>query len=299
LKHGIHGIIPALCLPYHDDGSFNAREFARLVASQIDAGVHGLMVSGGTGEFMSTTREEKREILRVALETAAGRLPVIAGTGAVTTAETIALTQDAEALGANAVSVITPYSLRPSQEELYEHYRAVCTATRLPVFIYNNPGMGSGNIVEPPTVRRLAAIENLAGIKDSTGDMTRLARLACDASGDFTVLVGNDAMILAGLVYGAKGAITACANLVPEAMVGLYNAFQRGDLATALRLQQQTILPLRECWGWCTQPQLLREGLELRGFRMGPPRAPLSHLAPERRAEFATVVERIREVILA
>lgn len=285
----IHGIIPAMVTPFTVSGELNERALRRLTNHLIDGGVHGLFVTGSQGEFWALTAAEKRRAWEVVLDEAAGRVPVYAGTGAVTTAEAVSLTQAAEAVGVDAVSVITPCFITPSQDELYAHYRAIAAAVRLPVLLYTNPAR-TGVGISPGLVARLAEIENIAGIKDSSGDLEATAEIIRAVPPGFSVLMGRDTLIYGALLYGAKGSIAASANVAPALGVRIYERFTAGDLEGA-RAAQAALAPLRMAFSWGTFPVVIKEALDLMGLDCGPARPPVGPLTPEQRA-------RLREVLL-
>jgi 4-hydroxy-tetrahydrodipicolinate synthase len=168
------GIIPAMVTPVRSDGKINVESLRKLTNYLIEGGVHGLFPIGSQGEFYALTFEEKKRVLEVVIEETRGRVPVYAGTGAITSREAVALTQMAEAVGASAVSVITPFIIRPNESELIEFYTSIAKATRLPVLLYNNPARTGVNI-SVDFVVRASKVENIVGIKDSSGDLTLTA----------------------------------------------------------------------------------------------------------------------------
>lgn len=284
-----YGIIPAMVTPVGEDEELNEAALRRLVNFLIEGGAHGLFATGSQGEFWAFDAEEKARIWEVVKEETAGRVPVYAGPAATTTRETIALTELAEESGVDAVSVLTPFYISPTQEELYDHYRAIAESTSLPVLLYNNPGRTGGIGVSPDLLARLAEIENIVGIKDSSGDLQLTAEYIRVAPPDFAVLMGRDTLILAGLLYGAKGSITATANVVPELVVSIYERFEEGDIEGALEAQE-TLTPLRLAFSWGTFPVVVKEALDLIGMEGGPARAPVRPMPAEKRERLKRVL---------
>lgn len=284
-----YGIIPAMVTPVGEDEELNEAALRRLVNFLIEGGAHGLFATGSQGEFWAFDAEEKARIWEVVKEETAGRVPVYAGSAATTTRETIALTELAEESGVDAVSVLTPFYISPTQEELYDHYRAIAESTSLPVLLYNNPGRTGGIGVSPDLLARLAEIENIVGIKDSSGDLQLTAEYIRVAPPDFAVLMGRDTLILAGLLYGAKGSITATANVVPELVVSIYERFEEGDIEGALEAQE-TLTPLRLAFSWGTFPVVVKEALDLIGMEGGPARAPVRPMPAEKRERLKRVL---------
>ena len=277
------GIVPAVITPLTTDGRFNERAMRRLITYLLDGGVHGLFVVGTTGEFYGLSPEEKRDIFRVTVDEVRGRVPVYAGTSGITTREAVALTRLAEDCRADAVSVLTPMFLTPSQPQLVQHYQAIAASTSLPVILYNNPPKTGVNLTAA-TVARLAETPNIVGIKDSSGDMTLTAeyiRLTRGRS-DFSVLVGRDTLIYAALCHGAAGSIASCANVAPRLCADIYDRFIAGDLAGSLEAQFR-LAPLRLAFTVGTFPAVIKESLTMLGFDAGPCMDPAGPMTDEER----------------
>jgi len=284
------GIIPAVVTPLTTDGKFNENAMRKLINFLIDGGVHGLFVVGTTGEFYGLTPEEKRDIYMVAMDETRGRVPVYVGTNGITTRETVMLTQIAEECKVDAISVLTPMFVSPSQDQLIKHYQAIASGTSLPVILYNNPPKTSVNL-SPPTVAKLAEVPNIVGIKDSSGDMTVTAeyiRLTQD-NDSFSVLMGRDTLIYGALCYGAKGSIASCANVAPGLCVDIYEKFIAGDLKGSLKAQF-TLAPLRIAFTLGTFPAVIKESLILLGIEAGPCMDPAGPLTDEERAKLRKVL---------
>jgi 4-hydroxy-tetrahydrodipicolinate synthase len=282
------GIIPAMVTPLDKDEGLNETAMRGLVNHLIKAGVHGLFALGSQGEFWAFDAVEKRRILEIVVSEAGGRVPVFGGTTAVSTWETITLTQMAEDVGVDAVSILPPYYVSPSQQELYEHFAAIAQATSLPILLYNNPGR-TGVKLAPKTVSRLAELENIVGIKDSSGDLSLTLEYIQGTPYDFAVLMGRDTLVLAGLLYGCAGAIAATANVVPNLVVDIFERFKTGDLAGAKQAQEQ-LAPLRYAFGWGTFPVVVKEAVDLLGLAAGPARGPVGPLSQDARDKLAQVL---------
>lgn len=284
------GIIPAVITPLTSDSRFNEKAMRELLNYLIDGGVHGLFVVGTTGEFYGLTPDEKREIYMVAMDEVRGRVPVYAGTNGITTRETVMLTQIAEDCGVDAVSILSPMFVSPSQDQLIRHYKTIAENTKLPVVLYNNPPKTSVNLT-PSTVARLAELGNIVGIKDSSGDLTlsaeyiRLTR----QNEDFSVLMGRDTLIYGGLCYGATGSIAACANVAPGLCVDIYARFMKGDLKGSLEAQF-TLAPLRIAFSLGTFPAVIKEALNLIGIDTGPCMEPAGPMSDDERAKLSSVL---------
>ncbi|MBN2390049.1 MAG: 4-hydroxy-tetrahydrodipicolinate synthase [Anaerolineae bacterium] len=290
----IHGIIPAMVTPFHDDESLNEDALRQLVNHLIAGGVHGLFPTGSQGEFYALTPDEKQHVWEIVVDEAAGRTPVYAGTGAITTREVIALNKRAECAGIQAVSVLTPMFINPTQGELYRHYVAIADATTLPVLLYNNPGR-TGVHLSADLVGRLAELPNIAGVKDSSGDLSlTLEYLRQTDRNRFAVLMGRDTLIYAGLLHGAVGAIAATANVAPALVVAIYEAFIAGDLDRALAAQN-ALAPLRQAFALGTFPGVVKYALALLGIPAGPARGPVGTLSPENYEKLRQILEMVHQ----
>ena len=288
LKRPPFGIIPAMVTPLTADDAINERALRRLATHLIDGGCHGLFAIGSQGEFWAFSAEEKQRVWEIVVAEARGRVPVYAGTAAVTTREAIALTRLAEKAGADAVSVLTPYFISPNDNELFDHYKAIAESTTLPVLLYGNPAR-TGVRLSTSLVARLAEVPNIVGIKDSTGDLELAAEYIRTAPEKFSVLMGRDTLIYAGLLYGAKGAIAATANVKPRLVADIYDKFLAGDLEGARRAQR-ALAPLRLAFSWGTFPVVIKEALDLMGMEGGPSRAPVGPLTGEQRERLKGVL---------
>lgn len=285
------GILPAMVTPLNDREEVNEKALRSLVDFLIDSGVHGIFVVGSQGEAYALSQDEKKKVMETAVEQTAKRVPVYAGTGAVTTSEAVELTQMAEKIGVDAVSVITPYFLSPSQEELYEHYKTIANSTSLPILLYNNPGKTGGVNISIGLAERLSQIENIVGIKDSSGDMTLTGEYIRKTKGKgFSVLAGRDTLILSTLLYGGSGAISATANVAPKIAVGIYEHFMKGDIEKA-REAQFALAPLRVAFELGTFPVVIKEALKLIGIDAGPAKSPVKGLSDAKRRELKEILK--------
>ena len=284
------GIIPAMVTPIDAVGRINESAVRKLTNHLIDGGVHGLFPVGSQGEFFALTFEQKRETIRIVVDETRGRVPVYAGTGAVTTREAIETTKMAQDWGVSAVSVITPYFLVPSQRELIAHYTAIAKACPdLPILLYSNPERTQVPF-PTATVLELAAVDNIVGIKDSSGDMSLTGEYIRLTRGmNFHVLMGRDTLIYAALCYGAAGSICATGNVDPRVPVEIYEAFLVGDHKRALDAQFR-LAPLRIAFGLGTFPGVIKEALTMMGIDAGPAILPVGPLTPENREKLRKVL---------
>ncbi len=279
----IKGIIPPILTPMNDDESINYGELRNQVNRMIDAKVSGVFALGTNGEAYALSHKEKVEILKNVVDEAKKRVPVYAGTGCPTTKETITLSKEAEEIGADVLSVIVPYFAAASQDELYDHFKAVAESVKIPVVLYNIPAR-TGNALAPATVARLAKdVPNILGAKDSSGNfdnMKQYIELTTGIGKDFSVLSGNDSLILPALVFGGKGGIAGCANVFPRTMVEIYEAFEAGDLERAKKVQD-SIRIFRNCFKYGNPNTLVKLAAGLLGNPVGPCRRPFSKITPE------------------
>ena len=284
----IKGIIPAMVTPLTEDQELDEGGLRRFVNYLIEGGVHGLFPMGSQGEFYAFTPEEKYRVWQVVVEEAAGRVPVYAGTGAITTRQVMELNTLAEKTGVDGLSVLTPFFISPSEEELAYHYLTIADAARVPVLLYSNPGR-TGVKLPIGLIARLAEHPNIVGIKDSGGDLTHTIEIIGRTGQNFAVLMGRDSLIYAGLHHGIKGAIAATASVVPALVVEIYEAFQAGDRAAALAAQEK-LMPLRSAFSLGTFPVVVKDALAMMGIPAGPARSPLSSLTGPARDQLRQVL---------
>jgi len=230
-----HGTMTALVTPF-SNGLIDEESFRAHLERQVEAGVDGVVPAGTTGEAATLSYEEHRQIIAIAVDQVAGRVPVIAGTGSNNTAESVALTEAAKSLGADAALLISPYYNKPTQEGIFQHYKAVADAVHLPQVIYNVPGRTNSNIL-PETVGRLSHVSNIIAIKDATANMEQLMHTLAACDGRMEFYSGDDATVMPFMALGGHGVISVVANIVPKTMKTLTEAMRAGDLDAARRTQ--------------------------------------------------------------
>jgi 4-hydroxy-tetrahydrodipicolinate synthase len=228
------GSIPALVTPFRG-GKVDEKAFVALVERQIAAGTHGLVVVGTTGESATLSHDEHRAVVELCVQTSAGRVPVIAGTGSNSTDEAIGLLQHAKAVGAHAALIVNPYYNRPTQEGVYAHYKTLTEAVQLPIFLYNVPGR-TGSDMTPELIGRLAKLPNIVGIKDASADLNRVARHTALAGRAFIQISGEDGTAVSFNAQGGVGCISVTANVAPGPCAAMQNATLKGDYAEARRI---------------------------------------------------------------
>ena len=241
----IQGSIPALITPMLADGQVDYATLRKLIDWHVAEGTDGLVIVGTSGESPTVTVDEHREILRVSVEQAAKRIPIIAGCGANATAEAISLAKYAESIGADAQLQVVPYYNKPTQEGLYQHFKAIAEATpKLPVILYNVPGRTVADL-QHDTVLRLAQVPGIIGIKEATSNIERAQWLIRDVPKTFAVFSGDDATAVALMLCGGAGNISVTANVAPRLMHELCMAAIRGDIQEAMRIQFQ-LMPMHK-----------------------------------------------------
>lgn len=237
------GSIPALVTPFRDE-AIDEEQFRAFVEWQIVEGSHGLVPCGTTGESATLTASEQARLIRICVEQASGRVPVIAGCGSNSTAVVKNHMKAAEEAGADAALVVLPYYNRPNQDGIYAHYAALAEASSLPIVVYNVPGRTVTDVT-PETLGKLAQIPTIVGIKDASGDLTRVTAHRALCGLDFAQLSGNDDMALGFLAMGGVGTISVTANVAPRLFAQFHDAFLSGDRETALTLQDR-LFPLHK-----------------------------------------------------
>jgi len=282
------GSITALVTPFRD-GALDTEALKGLIEAQIAAGTRGLVPCGSTGESATLSYEEHGRVVELTVKTAAGRVPVIAGSGSNSTAETVMLTRHAREAGADAALLITPYYNKPTQQGLYEHYSEVARAVDIPIVLYNVPGRTSVNML-PDTVARLSEIDNIVGIKEATGDMAQVSEVIEKSRKGFCVLSGDDPTTFPLLALGGQGVISVTSNILPGDMSAMCEAFASGDIEEARRLHYR-LLPMHRAMFLETNPIPVKTALALVGAVAEEFRLPLSRMAPENRERLARALK--------
>lgn len=286
----IKGIIVPICTPFNEDESLNLEELEKQINRMIAEGIDGIFCFGTNGEGYILNAKEKKEVLRTTVKVVSGRVPVYAGTGCISTKETIEQSLMAKEAGADVLSLITPSFAKASQEELYRHYKTVAEAVDMPILLYNIPAR-TGNALEPETVKRLSEIPNIVGAKDSSGNWDNLkAYIAISKENPkFKVLSGNDSLILDALIEGGAGAIAGCANVYPHTLASIYDLFTEGNLKEA-RVAQDSIASFRAVFKYGNPNTIVKKAVNLRGYPVGECRAPFNGLSAEGLVELKKVL---------
>lgn len=284
MKHTpVRGIIPPIITPMNEDESINISELRAQVNRQIEGGIHAIFCFGTNGEGYILTGKEKQLVLETVIEETGGRVPVYAGTGCISTKETVEQCRMAQAAGADVLSIITPSFAAASQEELYEHYKTVAAAVDMPIVLYNIPAR-TGNALTPATIARLAQIENIVGAKDSSGNFSNILGYIsagkAKSNGNFSVLSGNDQLIIWNLLAGGTGGIAGCANVYPHVMASIYDLFMEGKIEEA-KAANESIASFRACFKYGNPNTIVKTAVALLGYPVGKCRAPFNQVPGE------------------
>ena len=274
------GSITALITPFKD-GQIDAKAFQKLVEWQIDQGTHGLVPCGTTGESPTLSHDEHKRVIELCIEAAAGRVPVIAGTGSNSTTEAIELTRHAKAAGADGALVVTPYYNKPTQEGLYLHFKAINDAADLPIVIYNIPGRSVVDM-SVDTMARLFKLKKVVGVKDATANMARASQQRAALGHDFVQLSGEDATALGFMAHGGTGCISVSANVAPALCAEFQLACLAGNFKLALQLQDR-LMPLHDALFVESNPAPVKYAAEKLGLCRSETRLPLAPLLPASR----------------
>ena len=288
----LKGIIPPILTPMNSDESVNLDVLREQIERMIEGGVHGLFPFGTNGEGYILSEKEKIEVLEVTIDQVNGRVPVYAGTGCISTADTIRMSKKAQELGADVLSIITPSFALASQKELYNHYAEVAKHEDIPIVLYNIPAR-TGNKLLPETVAKLAKdVDVIMGAKDSSGDWDNLQayiNLTRDLDKGFKVLSGNDSLILPCLKAGGAGGIAGCANVYPHVLASIYDLFKAGKLEEA-EVAQESIASFRAIFKYGNPNTVVKKAVSMLGYPVGDCRRPFNYLCDEG-------VEELRKVL--
>ena len=273
----LSGVLTALATPFTPDGQIDEQALRRLVDRSIDGGVDGVVACGSTGEFAAMSGAERRFVVETVIDQTANRVPVVAQTGAVSTAEAVELSRHAEAAGASVLMVVAPYYEPLSVDETLEYLRTVAAAVDVPIMLYNLP-VATGVNLDPDTVGGLAReIDNIRYIKDTSADMAQAGQLIHRYGDVISTFVGWDSLLLAAITEGAAGVMAGTANVMPAQLVSIHRALTRGDLTRAQREWAQ-LYPLMDAIMSAPFIPAIKAALNALGFRAGAPRKPLAEL---------------------
>jgi 4-hydroxy-tetrahydrodipicolinate synthase len=274
------GAFVAIVTPFTDDGGIDEQGLRDLIEFQIASGTHGIVPCGTTGESATMSHEEHHRVVEITIEQVRGRVPVMAGAGSNSTAESIELTRHAREAGADGVLLITPYYNKPSQEGLYRHFKAINDAVDIPMIMYNVPGRTSVNML-PATVARCAELKNVAGIKEATGNLNQVSEVIRLCPDGFAVMSGDDFTAMATVAIGGTGVISVVSNVAPAETARLMDLALAGDFAAAREIHYR-LFPLMQAMFMDTNPVPAKAALAMMGRIANPaPRLPLAPLGAE------------------
>ena len=269
----LRGSMVALITPMREDGAVDEKAFAELVEWQITEGTEGLVPVGTTGESPTLTHEEHKRVVEICVEVARGRVPVVAGTGSNSTAEAIDFTRHAKKAGADACLVVSPYYNKPTQEGLYQHFKAINDAIGIPIIIYNIPGRSVIDM-SVETMARLYELKNIAGVKDATANLARTSLQRQAMGPDFIQLSGEDATALGFMAHGGHGCISVTSNVAPRLCAEMQEACLKGDYASALKVQDR-LMPLHTNLFIETNPSPVKYAASVLGLMKDDVRLPM------------------------
>ena len=292
-KLKLEGIFVPHITPFKHNGEINEGALRELIQFWVQGGLSGLVPCGSNGEAPYLLREERKRVIEIVVDEVNGKVPVIAGTGAIGTKETIQLTRDAEDIGADAALIVTPFYFRHSNKELYAHYSAILEAVDIPVLVYNVPKF-TGFSLEPSLVHKLASeYDNVIGVKDSSGSLSQIAELTRLVGERISVLAGTADVVLPTLMLGGKGAIIAVANVAPRLCSDLYKAFKEGNFEEASRLQRRISYINEVVVRKYNQLAAIKETLNIKGLPAGYPRKPTLPLEENEKDEIKEFLSKI------
>lgn len=269
----------AIVTPFHEDFSINYEAFAELIEYQIANSTDAIIVMGTTGESATTTIEEHIEAIRFCVETVKGRVPVVAGTGSNATDTAIHLSVEAEKCGADALLVVSPYYNKATQNGLYQHYKTIAGAVKLPIILYNVPSRTGCNILPETVVGLCTDVENIVGVKEASGNISQIAKLFAMADGKVDVYSGNDDQIVPILALGGKGVISVLSNVAPKQTHDICQLYFDGKIKESAALQLKAV-PLVDALFCEVNPIPVKKGVALMGIEAGPLRMPLTEIEP-------------------
>jgi 4-hydroxy-tetrahydrodipicolinate synthase len=285
----VKGVVPPLVTPVDAKDNVDEKGLRTVIEHVLKNGVHGVFVVGSTGEFYALDFEQKKRAIDITVDQVKGRVPVYVGASDITTRECVRQAKFAEQAKAQAITVLTPMFISPSEDELYRHFQAIAESTSLPVLVYNNPDR-TGINMSANFIERLAAIPNIVGAKDSSGDMTLTSEyIRRTRDRGFKIMAGRDTMILATLVYGGSGCVASTSNVAPGLVVEIYNKFMAGDIKGALEAQYR-LAPLRMAFGLGSFPVVIKDALNLLGVAAGDPIKPIDHCTEQNLAKLKNIL---------
>ena len=283
------GVMVACVTPFHEDESLDLDRLGTHIDWMLEAGIDGVMVAGGCGEYANLTPEERRQVVTAAVKSVDGRAPVVVGALAPSTREVLELGAHAAAEGADALLVLPPYYIKPSFDGVVQHFETIANETGLPIVVYNNPGR-TGWPLGVEHLKQLADVKGVVALKECERDMASISTKINEVGDRMPMLSGDDDLGFATFLSGGVGAIVASANLSPKLCVDLFAACVKGDVTTALELHNR-LLPVFNSWMMPNHPGPLKEAMAMVGRAVGPARAPLAKMTSEQRSAMQAALE--------
>ena len=281
-------VLTAMVTPFDSAGEIDFKQTKVLVNYLIENGTDGLVVAGTTGESPTLTKQEKLDLFKFVVEAVDGRIPVIAGTGSNNTKASIELTKQAEALGVDGIMLVTPYYNKPSQEGLFEHFKAIASETSLPVMLYNIPGRSSVNLA-PETIIRLSKIENIVSVKEASGNLEAMVKIIEETDEHFSLYSGDDSLTLPVLSIGGIGVVSVASHIIGNELQELVSTFLNGEIHKAAQIHRK-LLPIMKAVFIAPSPAPIKAALSLAGMDVGSVRLPLVPLNEEQMQELQTKI---------
>lgn len=288
-------IVTAMVTPFDTKGNVDFEKTTLLIEYLLKNGTDSLVITGTTGESPTLTKQEKLALYDHVVKVVDKRVPVIAGTGNYNTKESIELTKEAEKIGVDGILLVTPYYNKPSQEGLYQHFRAIAMETELPIMIYNIPGRSVIEIA-PETVIRLSQIPNIVAVKDAGGDLDKMTQIIANTADDFELYVGDDSLTLPAMSIGAVGVVSVASHVIGKEMQAMINSYLAGDVQKAAKWHQH-LLPLMKQLFAQPSPAPVKTALQLKGIHVGTVRLPLVPLNAEEREELRRVLNNVSQEV--
>lgn len=278
----------AMVTPFDKNGNIDFQKTSTLIDYLINHGTDSLVVAGTTGESPTLSNEEKIALIKHTVKEVNGRIPVIAGTGSNNTAGSIKLTKQAEEAGVNAIMLVVPYYNKPSQEGLYQHFKAIAESTKLPIMLYNIPGRSVVNM-SVDTIVRLSALSNIVAVKEASGNLDAMAEIISKTNDDFVLYSGDDSLTLPVLSIGGAGVVSVASHIIGAEMQVMISSFLSGDFLSAAK-QHRALLPIMKQLFTAPNPVPVKTALQVRGLDVGSVRLPLIPLTGSERNELMEVI---------
>lgn len=289
----LRGVIPPIVTPVDENENVDVEGLKRVIEHVLEGGVHGVFVLGSNGEFYALDPENQRLAVETTVNHVAGRVPVYAGVGEITTKACIKMVKQAKEAGADAVTILTPMFIKLNDEEMFSHFEEIAKSTDMPILLYNNPDKTNNNI-SVKVLKKLAAIDNIIGIKNTSLDFSQTISYI-DATRDienFKVLAGSDFYIYGTLAYGGCGCVAGTANVAPKLVVDIFEKYEKGDLEGSLKAQYD-LIPLRNTYSYGSFPVVMKDCLNLMGLNLGSPVRPIQHCEREKMNELKQILKNL------